>query len=187
MLRLAIALAALALAGAGCSSDGDSSSGPASAAAPTTTQVQATTGEAGPKDAAEKPCTIVPASALAAVFAGTNPPKGASKPMGDGFATCTWEGNDTMLLVSVVPAANLQSDYKGQLNIEGPVQSAVLADAVSFPGTVGVEKANSKGTTVGFTAGDTGYLVAVRTGKDGDDAKDLPLATQVSEAIVRGS
>ena len=50
-----------------------------------------------------------------------------------------------------------------------------------------MKTANAKGTTVGFTSGDTGYLVAVRTGKDGDPKKDLPLATGVADQIAQGS
>ena len=176
MVRLALALAALVLALAGC---GDDSSGPDSAAAPTAagTGTGATSGG---------PCAVVPDSAVAQVFTGTRPEVEAED-LTQGFATCTWTDSDNELIVSVVPAKNLQSDYKDQLNMSGPVGSSVFADGVSFPGTVAIGKANAKGTTVGFTAGDSGYLVAVRTGKDGDPKKDLELATAISEEIARGA
>jgi len=179
MWRLAIAAAALALAAAGCSDD--STSGPESAASPLPTG-STDTGAAASGD----PCTVVPDSAVATVFTGTRPEVDVNNLTG-GFATCTWEDSEATLLVSVFPAANLQTDYKDQLNMTGPVQSSVFADGVSFPGTVGIGKANAKGTTVGFTTGDKGYLVAVRTGAEGHPKKDLPLATGIAEAIARGS
>jgi hypothetical protein len=177
VVRLALALAALVLALAGC---GDDSSGPDSAAAPTGAGTD--TGAA----ASSGPCAVVPDSAVAQVFTGTRPEVEAED-LTQGFATCTWTDADNELIVSIVPAKNLQSDYKDQLNMSGPVGSSVFADGVSFPGTVAIGKANSKGTTVGFTAGDSGYLVAVRTGKDGDPKKDLALATSISEEIARGA
>ena len=68
--------------------------------------------------------------------------------------------------VSIVPAANFASDYVDQLNVTGPVESEALGDdAVSFPGVVGIGLASGGGSTVGFTKGDAGYLVAARTGR----------------------
>ena len=179
MVRLAIAAAVFALATAGCGSD--DSGGADSASAPT----GASGTDTGPA-ASSDPCAAVPDSAVATVFTGPRPEVDA-KDLTQGFATCTWTDADNELIVSIVPAKNLQSDYKDQLNVTGPVTSSVFADGVSFPGTVAIGKANAKGTTVGFTSGDTGYLVAVRTGKDGDPKKDLPLATGVAEQIAQGS
>ena len=187
MWRLAIAAAALLLAAAGCSSD-DSSSGPESAAAPTPSATESTgTGTDTGSNASAGPCELVPPSALATVFRTGTPPEGEAKDLTEGFASCTWENDDAYLLVSTFPAPNFQSDFKGQLSMLGPVQSSVLTDGVAFPGTVGIGKANSKGTTVGFTVGDKGYLVAVRTGAEGDQKTDLPTATGVAEAVAQGS
>jgi len=179
MVRLAIAAAAVLLAAAGCGSD--DSGGPDSAVAPTGAS-GTDTGAA----ASSGPCAVVPDSAVAVVFNGPRPELDA-KDLTKGFATCTWTDASSELIVSIVPKPNLQSDYKDQLNVSGPVQSSVFADGVSFPGTVAIGKANAKGSTVGFTSGDTGYLVAVRTGKDGDPKQDLALATTVAEGVARGS
>jgi hypothetical protein len=179
MVRLAIAAAALVLAAAGCGSD--DTGGADSAAAPT-----GASGTDTGATASSGPCAVVPDSAVATVFTGVRPELDA-KDLTKGFATCTWTDANSELIVSIVPKKNLQSDYKDQLNVSGPVQSSVFADGVSFPGTVAIGKANAKGTTVGFTSGDSGYLVAVRTGKDGDPKNDLPLATGVADQIAQSS
>jgi hypothetical protein len=183
MVRLAIAAAVLALAAAGC---GDDSSGPESAGAPLQPAPSTSTAEETDPDAATKPCSVVPAPPLATVFP-SGVPKGDAKPLGEGFASCTWENGDASVLVSIVPAPNLQKDYKSQLNTLGPITSSLVVDGVAFPGTVGIGKANSKGRTVGFTTRGNGYLVAVRTGSVGHPDADLAHATALAEAIVRGS
>jgi hypothetical protein len=87
-------------------------------------------------------------------------------------------------VVSIVPSANFASDYVDQLNVAGPVESEALGDAaVSFPGVVGIGLASGGGSTVGFTKGDAGYLVAARTGAEGG-SDDLAKATTLAEALA---
>lgn len=151
-------------------------------------EVATTTGGDGGDDDADgsagDPCSLVPDALLSAVF-----PSGDAEADGNdhgaGFAECTWAAGETELVVSIVPAESYQSDYLDQLNVGPPIESAVLGDgAVGFPGLVGIGRVSADGSTVGFTSGDLGVLVAVRTGADGAPATDLPLAISIAEAIA---
>jgi hypothetical protein len=136
--------------------------------------------------AADDPCALVSDAELGKVFA-SGAPEGKSRLFGPGDGECEWEGDDAYLSVSVVPASNYTSDFVDQLNVSGPVDSATLGgDAVSFPGVVGIGRAAPGGTSVGFSQGDTGVIVAVKTGADGNPAADLALATKVAESIAAG-
>ena len=82
-------------------------------------------------------------------------------------------------------AGGQPGDYVDQLVVAGPVESDVLGeDAVSFDGLVGIGRASAQGSSVAFSAGDVGVIVAVRTGEDGSPDADRPLAIGVAEAIA---
>lgn len=127
-------------------------------------------------DDAGGPCDLVSFPSLGAVF-GTAIPEPEANDYGAGFAECVWEDGDKQLRISVVPAANLQTDYIDQLNSQ---QMAGFDAGVGFPGIVGIGHASSDGWTVGFENGDDGVLIGVNTaGASDNDAVALELAQEV--------
>ncbi len=194
MRRTILAMAAMSMASlAACGGDDGASVDDAevtAVAGETTTTDADGDGEAIDSDddeaagGAADPCALVSEELLASVFSDVDIDVDDNN-LGAGFAECTWEAGDSELVVSIVPAANYQSDYIDQLNVGAPIDSAVLGpEAVEFPGLVGIGRASSKGSTVGFTAGDLGALVAVRTGEDGAPDTDLPLAVDIAEVVA---
>ena len=175
---------ALALGLAACGSDDASDSTSLPAATDVMPPVPTETA-AVPSSAADDPCALVEDSELATLFAAAGAPESESNVLGEGFGECVWEGDNAHLSVSIVPEENFQSDFVDQLNVSGPVESAALGDtAVSFPGVVGIGRAEGGGTSVGFSKDDTGVIVAVRTGTEGNPGADLALATKVAESIA---
>jgi hypothetical protein len=118
------------------------------------------------------PCSLLTQPELATVF-NDGVPEPESNSYGAGFAECVWEDSaEQVVRLSVVPPENLQSDYVDQLVIlEDTV--ALGEGSVAFPGVVGIGHARSGGVTGGFTAAESGVLLAVKTGDGTDQTADL--------------
>lgn len=109
-------------------------------------------------------CSLVDRPQVLEVFsAGAPVPVG--KNYGVGFAECKWESDSAKLRISVLPPEDLKADYINKLNVSGKVP-ALGAEAVSFPGLLGIGYASARGASVGFIVGTTGVLVAVQAGSD---------------------
>jgi hypothetical protein len=170
MIRISLALAS-ALLLAACGSGGSTpSTGP-------TLTTPATPAPVAKDDA----CTLLAEADLQTVFTAAIPtPKGRN--LGLGFADCLWEDDAALVRVSQVPLANLKSDYVDQLNVGGQV-AELGAEAVWFPGVVGIGLASGGGVTVGAPVKDGGLLVAVKTGNRGEGAADRAKATELAKRI----
>ena len=170
----AIALAAAALLGGGCGDDDDP--GPAGRGpSPEDPGTRRVANQGGA-------CELLDDEALAAVFPdGVPDPMGTS--MGTGFAECEWgrSREGTVVLLSLLPAVDFQSDYVDQLAVTTPV-AGVGDSAVRFPGFVGIGRGSAGGGSVGFTKGDRAVLVAVRTG--GDPSADADVASELAVVVA---
>jgi len=178
MVRIGLALASAALLLAACGSGG--STGQPGALSTSTPPAAGPTSAAVAKDDA---CTLLVEADLQTVFTAAIPtPKGRN--LGLGFADCLWEDDATLVRVSQVPLANLKSDYVDQLNVGGPV-AELGAEAVWFPGVVGIGLASGGGVTVGAPVKDGGLLVAVKTGNRGEADADRAKATELAKRIAQ--
>jgi hypothetical protein len=126
-------------------------------------------------------CGLLGDDALAKLFPDDVPdPSGTS--LGTGFAECEWNGDGSMVLVSMLPADDFRSDYVEQLTVSAPVKG-LGDDAVSFPGLVGIGRGSADGGSVGFTSGDDAAIVAVRS--SGDPTKDAAEATTLAMDVAQ--
>lgn len=157
-------------------------------AAPPTTAGAAHTPSASPAPAeavsVDDPCGLLSDEDLSAVFGGTVPEADGGS-MGAGFADCEWEGDGRRVLVSVVPAEKLATDYLDQLATAGPAPE--LGDnAAYFKGFVGIGRASARGAAVGFEAGGAGLLVAATSdaGTEADQATVHTLAQAIHARLA---
>ncbi len=124
-------------------------------------------------------CDLISFQSLGKVF-GVAMPEPEANEYGAGFSECVWEDGDKQLRISVVPAANLQTDYVDQLNTQ---QMAGFDEGIGFPGMVGIGHASSGGTTVGFTHGDDGVLIGVNTAGASNDGT---IAVELAQEVLGG-
>jgi hypothetical protein len=154
---------------------------PSTAATTTTTStVPATTTTAAPPTPVDV-CALLSDADLSPVFP-TGAPPSTPNDYGEGFGDCEWDAGSAQVLVTVMPRANLQSDYVSQLNVGGPAPAPGLDGGVWFPGLVGLGQASAGGRSVGFAKGDRGAIVAVRPAV-ADDQAALVYATALAMAV----
>jgi len=130
-------------------------------------------------DAAGGPCDLLSFASLGAVF-GAAIPESEARSYGAGFSECIWDDGERKLRISVVPAANLQTDYFDQLNTQ---QMAGFDAGVGFPGMVGIGHVSGDGTTVGFANGDDGILIGVYTAGASNDGT---IAVEFAQEVLGG-
>jgi hypothetical protein len=151
------------------------------AATTTTSTAPATTTTAAPPAAVDV-CALLTDADLSPVFP-TGAPPSRPNDYGQGFGDCTWDDGKGQVLVTIMPRANLQSDYVGQLRVGGPAPAPGLDGGVWFPGVVGLGQASSGGRSVGFAKGERGAIVAVRPSV-ADDQAALVYATALAMAVA---
>jgi hypothetical protein len=157
---------------------------PATTAATTTTSTvpATTTTTTAVPPAAVDVCALLTDADLSPVFP-TGAPPSRPNDYGLGFGDCAWDDGRGQVLVTVMPRANLQSDYVDQLRVGGPAPAPGLDGGVWFPGVVGLGKASAGGRSVGFGKGDRGVIVAVRPAVN-DDQAALVYATALAMAVA---
>ena len=158
---------------------------PATTVATTTTSTAPTvaaTTTTVPLPAPVDVCSLLTDADLSAVFPTGAPPAHAND-YGQGFADCSWDGGTTEVLVTVMPGADLQSDYVGQLVVGGAAEGPGLEGGVWFPGVVGLGKASAGGRSVAFAKGDRGVIVATRPA-GADDQVALLQATALAVVVA---
>jgi hypothetical protein len=128
-------------------------------------------------------CGLLSDADLSPMFP-TGAPPADTDDYGEGISDCSWDDGKAKVLVTVMPASNLRTDYVEQLNVTGTATGPGLGeDAVYFPGFVGLGKASSGGSSVGFTKGERGVIVAVRTA-DANDTAALQHATAIAVLVA---
>jgi hypothetical protein len=144
----------------------------------------ATSSAPAPSGSAPAPvavCSLLTDAELVPIFPTGAPPSHGNN-YGEGFADCAWDDGTAEVLVSVMPRTNLETDYVEQFVVTGKAEAPGLGDeAVRFPGVVGIGKASSGGGSVGFTKGERGVIVAVRTA---DDAVALEQAITLAMTVA---
>jgi hypothetical protein len=127
-------------------------------------------------------CGLLTDADLSPVFP-TGAPPSTPNDYGEGFGDCAWDDDPAHVLVTVMPRANLQSDYVSQLRVGGPAPAPGLEGGVWFPGFVGLGKASAGGRSVAFAKGGRGAIVAVRPAV-ADDQAALVYATALAMAVA---
>jgi hypothetical protein len=175
-LIIAVLVAALS---AGCGA-GDPAPGPSpetAASAPSSPAAQSS----GSTSDLTEPCRLLHEDEISKAL-GTAV-AGKPKSYGSGFSECLWEGTgDNTIRLSVMPTADLKSDYIGKLNKIGTVP-ALGENGTAFPGVLGIGHTSRGGASVGFTNNQHGFILAVRTGTD--QAKDQSTATLLGSALYK--
>ena len=135
--------------------------------------------DAADDDASGSACDLVAFASLGSVF-GAAIPESEANDYGAGFSECVWDDGERQLRISVVPVANLQTDYIDQLNTQ---QMAGFDAGVGFPGMVGIGHLSSDGSTVGFANGDDGILIGVYTAGASNDGT---IAVELAQEVLAG-
>lgn len=125
-------------------------------------------------------CSLLTAAELGTTFA-DGAPAGSSTDYGAGYSECVWDGDGVVVRVSILPIADMQTDYLGSISGAEPVPD--LPGGLVMADVVGIGHVSSGGRTVVFESDAGGVMVAVRTGAADDTALAVELATIVAGAL----
>lgn len=196
--RPTAALVVLLLAlGASCGGDdgtsdedaGSSTTVPAEAA-PTTVSTEAppttaTTGDPGSEEesgALPSACDLVDPTALPADLAAASPESDDGTSIdGLGYSQCTWESEETLLVVAVVDGPERYEMHVE--NLPGEPLDGVGDEAITAPGISSETRGASGGRTVSALVGDRTLVVALRLDGETTPADVLPFASAAVERL----
>ncbi len=128
-------------------------------------------------------CALLTAEDLQRVFPADDP-VAAGENFGEGFLECVWTGKNAELIVSLLPAATLATDYTDRMEpLLTSSDFGELADAQAYESMVGIGRTGARGHTVIFTLGGQGVMVAVRLGAEGSRPADVGAAAELAQEV----
>jgi len=127
------------------------------------------------------PCALLTPTELGTTFGDGAAPAGRGTDYGSGYSECVWDGAGVVVRVSILPIADMETDYLASISDADPV--ADLPGGLVMADVVGIGHASSGGRTVVFQSDAGGVMVAVRTGAADDTALAIELATIVAGAL----
>lgn len=125
-------------------------------------------------------CALLTPTELGTTFV-DGAPAGRGTDYGSGYSECVWDGAGVVVRVSILPIADMETDYLASISDADPV--ADLPGGLVMADVVGIGHASSGGRTVVFESDAGGVMVAVRTGAADDTALAIELATIVAGAL----